>query len=58
MKSDNSQAFHDELRARIIAVGQRKAARESGIARRTLARFLEGKKVRKKVLAKIAAGLR
>ena len=41
------------LRAQIIAVGQRRVARESGVARRTIERLMHGKTVRDTVLAKL-----
>ena len=46
------------LRTAIKAAGQRKVARESGISRRTLSRFMQGKNVRKKIVARIIGALR
>jgi transcriptional regulator with XRE-family HTH domain len=46
------------LRTAIKAAGQRKVARESGIARRTLSRFMQGKSVRKEILEKLIGVLR
>ena len=41
------------LRRRIIATGQRKTARESGLARRTVERLMKGKKLRSSTLGRI-----
>ena len=46
------------LRAEVRQAGQRRVARESGIARRTLARFMEGKSVRKEIIQRIIRALR
>jgi hypothetical protein len=46
----DSKAFLDKLRARIIVVGQREISRRTGISRRTISRFLEGKEARKQII--------
>ena len=46
LAAQDSTALLDLLRQQISKVGQRKVARESGVSRRTLARFLSGQGVR------------
>ena len=46
------------LRAQIIALGQRKVSRESGVSRRTIERLVKGDKIRKSVLARILRVMR
>ncbi len=53
----SSQGIGDALGAKIVAAGQRKVARESGVARRTIERVLRGDKIRLSVLAKIQKAL-
>jgi hypothetical protein len=50
---DNEKALFDQIRPQITSIGQRKVARESGVARRTIERLMQGKKVRDAVVAKI-----
>ena len=50
---NNSEAAHQRLRELVLQIGQRKIARESGISRRTIERFVRGWKVRASVLHKI-----
>lgn len=50
---EESKRFLGNLRAQIEAAGQRKIAGESGISRRTLTRFMQGKSVRKGILVKL-----
>jgi hypothetical protein len=52
------QASFEWLRSQITAAGQRKVAREGGIARRTIERFINGRKVRKAILVKINQAIR
>jgi hypothetical protein len=54
----DSKKFLGILRARIEAAGQRNVARESGISRRTISHVMQGKNVRKTVVAKILGALR
>jgi hypothetical protein len=54
---DDEAAYLDAIRAQIVAVGQRKIARDSGISRRTISRFVEGKEVRTEILGKITGAL-
>jgi hypothetical protein len=48
-----AEARCEYLRTQIVAVGQRRVARESGVARRTIERLMQGKTVRNTVLAKL-----
>ncbi len=50
---DGPKTFSDWLRTRIIEVGQRKVARESGAARRTIEALIKGKSLRPRILARI-----
>ena len=54
---DDTTAFLKRLRTQIIAAGQRKLARESGVSRRTIERLIEGDKVRLHIIAKIRLAL-
>jgi DNA-binding phage protein len=55
--TDDAKASLEQLRRMIIAIGQRKVARKSGISRRTLERFLRNKNARTAVVAKIIRAL-
>jgi hypothetical protein len=50
---EESERFFDKLRTEIETAGQRNIAREGGISRRTLSRFMQGKSVRKEIVARI-----
>ena len=50
---DDTTAFLKRLRTQIIAAGQRKLARESGVSRRTIERLIEGDKCDLHIIAKI-----
>jgi len=52
-----AEAIDNALRAEIIAAGQRRVARKSGVSRRTIERLLKGDKIRLSVLAKIQKAL-
>ena len=54
---DNSQLFLDALRSQIIAAGQRKIARQTGISRRTISHFMKGNTVRKITVTRIVGAL-
>ncbi|MGO9330532.1 MAG: hypothetical protein ACLQJ0_20780 [Steroidobacteraceae bacterium] len=54
----NSEAMNDALRAQIIAAGQRRVARDSGVARRTIERLLAGRAVHDDIRVRIAFTLR
>jgi hypothetical protein len=49
----DEQASFEKLRTLVILIGQRKVARQSGVARRTIERLMKGRKVRKSVVARI-----
>jgi hypothetical protein len=53
-----SRMTDNALRNKIIAIGQRKVARESGTARRTIERFLAGKRMRANIQQRIISVLR
>jgi hypothetical protein len=55
--SGSTAGIEDALRAGIAAAGQRKVARESGVARLTIERFLAGKPVRAEILRRIVCAL-
>lgn len=55
---NESKSLLNTLRIEIKAAGQRKIARESGISRRTVSRLMEGKSVRKEIVARIVGALR
>ena len=48
----------ETLRSKIKKTGQREIAKESGISRRTVSRVMQGKSVRKKIVARILGALR
>jgi hypothetical protein len=50
---EESKTVIEALRREIKKAGQREIARESGITRRTLSRLMQGKGVRKKIIARI-----
>ena len=50
--------LYKSLREQVAAFGLRRVARESGVARRTIARFIQGKNVRDAIIAKIRAVLK
>ena len=52
-KPEESKAFLEELRAKVMRVDQRQIARLSRISRRTISRFLAGNTVRSNVIARI-----
>jgi hypothetical protein len=54
----DSEAFLDTLRTQIVAAGQRKIARESGISRRTLARFMQGDRIRSGIITRLVRAAR
>ena len=56
--SDDSKTFLDRLRNQIIAIGQRRVARESGVSRRTIERLIKGDQIRKSVLVRILEAMR
>jgi len=51
------KAFLEKLKTRIGESGQRHLASESGMSRRTVARMMKGKTLRKMSLAKLARAL-
>jgi hypothetical protein len=53
----DTKAFNDTLRAQIMAMGQRKIARQSGVSRRTIEKFMKGKKIRPATLARFQLAL-
>jgi hypothetical protein len=55
---NESKKIFEALRKNIKKTGQREVARESGISRRTLSRVMEGKSVRKEIIARIVDTLR
>ena len=54
----DSKKLFFELRNEAKTAGQRNIAREAAISRRTISRFVEGKQVRKEIVAKIVGALR
>jgi DNA-binding Xre family transcriptional regulator len=54
---DIEKALLDQLRAQIIAIGQRKVSRKSGVSRRTIERLLRGEKIRTDTLTRIRQAL-
>ena len=57
LAADNEQFSLDALRARIAACGQRKISKLSSVSRRTIARLLDRKKVRREIIRKIVRAL-
>ena len=55
---EESKKFLGNLQTRIEAAGQRNISRESGISRRTISKIMQGKRVRRTVVAKIVSALR
>ena len=55
---EDSKKVFEVLRIKIQRAGQRELSRESGISRRTIARVMQGKSVRKAVVARIVGELR
>ena len=55
---EDESAMLDRLRMQVIATGQRRVARESGVSRRTIERLTKGGKVRDAVVAKILSVLK
>lgn len=55
---EDEGALLDRLRAQVIAAGQRRVARASGVARRTIERLVTGGRVRDAVVAKIHQALK
>ncbi len=53
----DERGFLDQLRARIAAIGQRRVARESGVSRRTIERFLRGDTIRTTIVSKITRAI-
>jgi hypothetical protein len=55
---DDSKKAFEVLKIKIQKAGQREVARETGVSRRTLSRVMQGKSVRKNIVAKIVSALR
>lgn len=55
---EESKKTSDTLRREINKAGQREIARETGISRRTIARVMQGKSVRKGIVATVMAAIR
>jgi hypothetical protein len=50
---ENSKSLREWMRAKITEIGQRRAARESSVSRRTIERLIRGQTIRMTIVMKI-----
>jgi hypothetical protein len=52
--TDDAESFRHQLRVLVTATGQRKVARQSGVSRQTVERFVKGEKIQKTIVVKLS----